>query len=185
MYTVPNVISLLRLLSLPLFVYLVLERKWEQALAVFLLAGISDGLDGYLARKLGQTSRLGQWLDPAADKLLLVVACAVLSIPSPGYEPLPIWLTVAVFARDLGIVVGALIVRLTTGFSDFKPSLPGKLNTLVLTATLVFFLLAQVVYFSRKVLAEIYFLALAMTIFSGVHYIYFVRRALKDYRRKK
>lgn len=152
---------------------------------IFLIAGLSDGVDGYLARRLEQASPLGQVLDPLADKLLLVTAYLALTMPSRYYEPLPVWLTAAVFARDLGIVLGALLVRLRTGFSDFKPSVPGKWNTVVLITTLASFLLAYSLQSGFWLLPIIYWLAFAMTIFSGFHYIYFVRLELDEYYKKK
>ncbi len=179
--TLPNLFTLLRVVLIPFFIYAALTGRVGVALLLFLIAGLSDGVDGYLARRLQQISRLGQVLDPAADKLLLVTAYLVLSMPSRYYEPLPVWLTVAVFARDLGIVLGALIVKIRTGFSDFKPSVPGKWNTVVLITTVACFLLVHCLQRGFWLLPIIYWIALGMIVFSGFHYIYFVKLELNEY----
>lgn len=183
-FTIPNLFTLLRIVLIPFFLYAALTGRLGVALLLLLIAGLSDGVDGYLARRLQQTSRLGQVLDPLADKLLLVASYLALTLPSRYYEPLPVWLTVAVFARDLGIVLGAFFVRIRTGFSDFKPSVPGKWNTVVLITTLACFLLTHALAWGRGLLQIVYWIALGMTIFSGFHYIYFVKLELNEYYRR-
>ncbi len=140
--TVPNLLSLFRMGLIPLFVIAILEREPVRALAIFVLAGLTDALDGVLARVLKQQSLLGMYLDPIADKLLLVSAYVLLSIPgSHDGVQIPLWVTVLVFARDLLIVVVALVLHLSMGISRFPPTVLSKLNTIaqVLTVVLVLF----------------------------------------------
>ncbi len=181
--TIPNLLTLLRILLIPFFVWAILKLNFTLALIIFFIAGISDGLDGFLARRLKQQSRLGQWLDPIADKLLITVTCLVLTLPDKGYQPLPIWLTAATIIRDIGIVVVALAIRQLTGFSDFKPSQPGKLNTTILLITILLFLISNSIGYYQEYLIIFYILSLFMTVFSALHYIYFVNQELVEYRR--
>lgn len=183
--TIPNFLTLLRILLIPIFVWEILKLNFTLALTIFFIAGISDGLDGFLARKLGQQSKLGQVLDPIADKLLLTVTYLVLTLPNRGYEPLPLWLTFTTILRDIGIIIVALIIRKVTGFSDFKPSQLGKWNTVVLLATVLAFLVTNSVGSYTEYLMAFYWVALLMTVFSGLHYIYFVNKELAAYRLKQ
>lgn len=183
--TIPNLLTLLRILLIPLFIWEILELNFTFALIVFFIAGISDGLDGFLARRFNQQSKLGQVLDPIADKLLLTVTYLVLTLPDKGYEPIPIWLTFTTILRDVGIVVVALIIRKLTGFNDFKPSQLGKWNTVVLLATVLAFLVTNSLGSYTEYLIAFYLLSLIMTIFSGLHYIYFVNKELIEYRLKQ
>ncbi len=182
-WTLPNLLTLLRILLIPLFLRAILQAKFSYALTIFFIAGITDGLDGYLARRLDQRSKLGQWLDPAADKLLLTATFIVLTLPGHGYQPFPLWLTAATILRDLSIVCAAFAIQWFTGFQDFKPSQPGKWNTTVLISTVLAFLATHCLGRYTEFLILFYWLALGMTIFSGLHYIYFINRALIDYRR--
>ncbi|KAF0250229.1 MAG: CDP-diacylglycerol--glycerol-3-phosphate 3-phosphatidyltransferase [bacterium] len=180
--TIPNLLTLLRILLIPVFVWAILDLNFTLALIVFFIAGISDGFDGFLARRLNQQSQLGQWLDPIADKLLLTITCLVLTLPDKGYQPLPIWLTIAIIIRDVGILIVALSIRHLTGFSDFKPSKPGKLNTVLLLVTVLAFLITNSIKRYTEYLIGFYWLDLVMIIFSGLHYIYFVNQELIAYR---
>ena len=181
--TLPNLLTLLRILLIPVFVAAILNAQFSRALAIFFVAGITDGLDGLLARRLNQRSELGQWLDPAADKLLLTTTYIDLTLPGHGYRPLPLWLTATTILRDLAIVIAALAIQYSTGFHDFKPSKPGKWNTTVLLATVLAFLVTHSLDRYTDYLIVFYLLAFGMTIFSGLHYIFFINRALAEYRR--
>ena len=131
-FTVANLLTILRLVLIPVFVTAIFYNRFLVALAVFFTAALTDGLDGLVARAFNQKTPLGEILDPMADKLLLVTAFIVLTLP--GYTilpPLPFWLTATVISRDLFIVLGALVINMTTGLNRFPPSIPGKLNTLV------------------------------------------------------
>ncbi len=123
----PNQLTFLRLCIIPFLVMAVLDGHFRTAFALFVLAGVSDCLDGLLARLLHQRTMLGQYLDPVADKLLLSTLFLVLM--HQGLISRRV--TVLVFSRDLGILVVAVLLHLTTGFRDFRPSIWGKANTVV------------------------------------------------------
>ncbi|MBT4487892.1 MAG: CDP-alcohol phosphatidyltransferase family protein [Rhodospirillaceae bacterium] len=123
--TLPNIISLARLLSVPFNVWLILIDQWRLALVVFCLAGLSDAIDGFLAKKFGMQSRLGQYLDPIADKVLLVSIFIVLG----AQQHLPLWLVILVVSRDILIVGGLLLLYVFAQSYEPKPFLSSKLNT--------------------------------------------------------
>ena len=184
-FTVANLLTILRLVLIPVFVTAIFYNRFLIALAVFFTAALTDGLDGLVARAFNQKTPLGEILDPMADKLLLVTAFIVLTLP--GYTilpPLPFWLTATVISRDLFIVLGALVINMTTGLNRFPPSIPGKLNTLVQVVTIVTFLTANVLHdqiesqILENILRPIYYLTLAMAVISGLHYIHHVNRGL-------
>ena len=182
--TLPNLLTLLRILLIPIFLWAILHAHFAYALMIFFIAGITDGLDGFIARRFNQKSRLGQWLDPAADKLLLTSTYIVLSLPGYNFQPIPLWLTAIIIMRDLAIVLAAFIIQRVTGFSDFKPSQPGKWNTTILISTVLLFLVTHALGRYTEFMDWFYGLALAMTIFSGLHYIYFIYQALTNYSRE-
>lgn len=121
----PNLLTLLRLFLLPFLVIQILDGRWVIAAVLFVLAGISDGLDGLLARRLGQHTKLGQYLDPIADKLMLSTLFLVMT----HVGLIPRYVTVLVFSRDLGILLIATLLFVTNVLRDFRPSLFGKLST--------------------------------------------------------
>lgn len=123
----PNILTLLRLFIIPFLVISILDTHWLLAFSLFMLAGVSDGLDGLLARWLHQHTKLGLYLDPIADKLLLSTLFLVLT----HVGQIPRYVTVLVFSRDLGILLIATLLFATNTLRDFRPSLFGKLNTLV------------------------------------------------------
>ncbi len=188
--TLPNVLTIFRMVLIPIFVSLLFYQRFVLALVVFVLAGITDGLDGLLARRFHQQSQLGTILDPIADKLMLVTAFVVLSLPAvfraplPKHLPVPFWVTVAVISRDVFIIVGAAAINIMTGFRGFKPSWLGKLNTAVqiLAVTAIMFS-ASVPVASGYYLPTIYTSVFTLAILSGVHYVFFVSRLLNEERR--
>ena len=123
----PNLLTLMRLFIIPFLVIEILDGRYHVAFGLFVLAGISDALDGLLARWLSQRTTLGQYLDPIADKLLLSTLFVVLTHVSL----IPRYVTVLVFSRDLGILLIATLLFATGTLRDFRPSFFGKLNTLV------------------------------------------------------
>ena len=123
--TIPNMITLLRFLLVPAVVYWLLVGEWRLAFAGFLIAGISDGIDGFIARHFNQRSKLGGYLDPMADKLLLVSVFVVLGFMGE----LPLWLVIAAVSRD-GLIVGAVILSSLMGSPvEVKPRMVSKANT--------------------------------------------------------
>jgi len=188
--TLPNVLTVFRMALIPVFVSLLFYQKFLLALTVFVVAGITDGLDGLLARRFHQQSPLGRILDPIADKLMLVTSFVVLSmrgvypIPIPSHLPIPFWVTITVISRDVFILVGAAAINMVTGFRAFQPSLPGKISTLVqIVAVAVVMLAAQVGVGTGYYLPTIYASVFGFTLFSGIHYIFFVSRLLNEDRR--
>ncbi len=122
-----NLITLARLLSVPVTVWLIFEERWLPALALFIAAGLSDALDGYLAKHHDMKTELGAFLDPLADKTLLVSIYLVLGF----HGHLPLWLVIMVVSRDL-LIVGGILLSLAMGIElRIAPSLPGKVNTVV------------------------------------------------------
>ena len=136
----PNLLTLLRLFIIPFLVIAVLDGRYGQAFALFVLAGFSDGLDGLAARLTKQYTRLGLYLDPIADKLLLSTLFVVLT----HVGLVPLYVTVLVFSRDLGILLIATLLFATGTLRDFRPSLLGKFNTLVQIVGLTVVLVEQV-----------------------------------------
>lgn len=178
-FTVANILTILRLILVPIFVTAIYYQRFLWALAIFFTAAVTDGLDGLVARAFNQRTPLGEILDPMADKLLLVTAFIVLSLPRYTLlDPIPFWLTATAISRDVFIVLGALVINITTGFSQFRPSIPGKLNTLVQVLLIVVFLTANVFHLLQEWLPIIYYLALGMAVFSGFHYLYHVNRLM-------
>ena len=136
----PNLLTLLRLFLIPFLVINILDHHYGIALLLFLLGGVTDALDGRLARHLGQSTRLGQYLDPIADKLML----STLFLTAAHIGLVPRYVTVLVFARDLGILLISTLLYVTHTLRDFQPSLLGKLNTLIQIAAMLLILVEQV-----------------------------------------
>jgi cardiolipin synthase len=178
--TPANQLTLLRVLLIPAFVILVVYGYLGWALVVFATAGLTDALDGLLARWWRQKTSLGAWLDPAADKLLLVTTFIVLTIPGLGLaNRLPIWLTVLIISRDVVIVVTVAIVNLAVGPRTFRPSIYGKVATATYIITAVIAMLFNYLgYHSIFVDVGVY-ASLAITLVSGVHYIRHAARTME------
>ena len=172
----PNQLTLVRLCIIPFLVLAVLDGHFRIAFALFVLAGITDGLDGLLARWLQQRTVLGQYLDPVADKLLLSTLFLVLH--HDGLISRRV--TVLVFGRDLGIVMVAAILYASVGMRDFKPSIFGKANTLAQIIALLAVILSQ--FYAPPAVMYIKHFALlatvAFTVLSGFHYAWMITRRL-------
>ena len=166
-WTAPNQLTLLRLFFVPFIAICIMEERFHAALVLVVIAGLSDGLDGLVARRLHQQTRLGEYLDPIADKLLLSSLFLVLSS-----NHIIAWrYTVLVFSRDLGIlIISALLYAI--GLRDFRPGIFGKINTACQIAAVFFALLAQVypqeaIWMVKRVLLYAVF---TFTIASAAHY---------------
>jgi cardiolipin synthase len=177
---------------IPVFVSRLFYQRFVLALTCFVLAGVTDGLDGLLARRFDQKSQLGTILDPIADKLLLVTSFVVLSMrsvfpqPLPTHLPIPFWVTVAVISRDVFILVGAAAINIVTGFRGFRPSLLGKINTsvqIVAIAGIIF--AARFPYGTGWYLPTIYATVFAFSVLSGAHYVFFVSKLVNEDRRSE
>ena len=179
--TIANLLTVLRLILIPVFVTALYYQQFKWALAVFFAAALTDGLDGLVARSFNQKTQLGAILDPMADKLLLVTAFVILSLPRFTLtDPIPFWLTAVAISRDVIIVLGAAVINITTGFRRFRPSIPGKLNTLVQIATIVYFLMANAFGLLAEYLPVVFYATLAMAVFSGFHYIVHINRLMNE-----
>ena len=166
---IPNIITLLRIVLVIPVIYLLLQREFSYALVLFFVAGLSDGLDGYLAKRNNWTSRLGSILDPLADKLLLVFSYLALG----WLGEIPMWLVIAVMIRDVIIVVGAISYHELIGEYDMMPSWISKTNTFfqILLILVVVFSLGAYRLPPWSIDGLIYFVAVT-TVLSGINYIW-------------
>ncbi len=182
--TYANQLTILRMIFVPCFVLLLIYGDLSAAVIVFILAGISDGLDGLLARMLQQRTVLGSFLDPMADKLLLTSAFVTLTIPAvPVAQHIPIWLTVTSISRDLLIALAALVIHLQTGHMKFPPSFLGKCTTAAQLTTVALFLLANFTALVMPLLDPLVYLTLAVTVASGLHYFYRSVKLIESYQK--
>jgi cardiolipin synthase len=179
--TVANQLTLLRIILIPAFVLLVVYGKLGAALLVFIVAGVTDALDGLTARLAGQGTSLGAWLDPMADKLLLVSTFIVLTVPSiPLTNHLPLWLTVSVISRDIVIIGVVAIVNLAVGPRTFRPSFLGKSATAMFIVTSV-----VVMYFNYREEMSIWvetgiWASLALTLASAADYFIRLKKLINE-----
>jgi cardiolipin synthase len=179
--TVPNQLTVLRIMLVPAFVLLIVYGYLGWSLVTFLVAGITDGLDGLIARRAGQRSSLGAWLDPMADKLLLVTTFVVLTLPTiPLTNHLPLWLTIIVISRDVVIVAVVAIISLAIGPRTFAPSMWGKLATATYIVTTV-----VVMYYNFRreqawIVDMFIWAALVVTLVSAGDYFLRLRRLINE-----
>lgn len=180
---IPNLISFLRIMMVVPIVVLLFREAYAAALLVFLIAAVSDGLDGYLAKRYGWTSRLGSIIDPIADKLLLV-SCYV-ALGWLGH--IPMWLTYVVVGRDIIILAGALAFHVLIGRYDMEPSWMSKVNTVAqLVLGLAVVLSLAGLPLSADVLGAFVYVVLVTTLMSGVDYVWtWSRRAIDAHHRAR
>lgn len=185
--TVPNLLTIFRMALIPVFVSLLFYQKFLLALGIFIVAGITDGLDGLLARRFQQQSELGRILDPIADKMLLVTSFVVLSMrsvfptPLPKHLPVPFWVMITVISRDVFILVGAAAINMVSGFRSFRPSSLGKISTVVQIITVgAVMLAAQTRVGAGYYLPTLYTSVFSMALLSGIHYVFFVSGLLNE-----
>lgn len=168
MPNIPNLITIIRILLTPFFVILLLKDLFGLALAIFTIAGLSDALDGFIARYFNQRTTLGAYLDPIADKILLssaFIGLAVLNI-------IPEWLTVIVMSREVLIITGIAVFTITEKKYKPRPSIVSKFTTAAQIST-VFVSLLQVNMTGLTTLGEVlYWLTAGLTVISGFHYLY-------------
>jgi cardiolipin synthase len=171
--TLPNLLSVLRMALVPLFVVAVLDGRPGRALAVVAVAGVTDALDGFIARFWRQQSALGAYLDPAADKMLLVAAYVVLAIPNlhDGLT-VPAWISALVITRDIVIVVVALVLHLAAGVRRFPPSPVSKVNTAAQVIAVLLVLISGLTPRAELPATVAIYLVAGLTLASGIDYIY-------------
>jgi cardiolipin synthase (CMP-forming) len=164
---VPNSLTILRILLIPVYVGLLNYEQFDYALATLFIAGLTDALDGTIARVANQRTRLGEVLDPLADKLLLTTGFITLSV----MHLVPLWITILVTSRDLMLMLGAAVAHFTNMEVDISPTALGKGTTLVQLTTLV----AVVFFASRRmdlaVLDPLLYVMACVTFLSGAHYL--------------
>jgi cardiolipin synthase (CMP-forming) len=172
--TAPNLLTLLRICIAPFLVNAILDRRFFLAFALFVVAGLTDALDGSLARMLKQRTMLGQYLDPVADKLLLSTMFLVLM----HQGLIPTMVTVLVFGRDVGILLVAAILYAAAGRREFHPSIFGKLNTLAQVTAIASVLLQQLTSAPWVSILRTFSLdaTIALTVVSGFHYAWATSR---------
>jgi cardiolipin synthase len=170
----PNILTLIRVLLIPVFVILILDKSLWGALITFAIAGITDGIDGLIARLTHQRTELGAYLDPIADKLLLSAAFITLAI----IEILPAWLTV--IARDVIILIGFLVLMLTNHRPKIRISLVSKVTTDFQIATILLAFLNRYHPAFNSLFTLAIYGAVFFTILSGSHYIYVGTRMLNE-----
>lgn len=170
--TAANQLTILRMLLIPAFVILLLYGHRGWALTTFLVAGLTDLLDGLIARATGQKTTLGAWLDPMADKLLLVTMFIVLTLPGIGLaNPLPVWFTILVISRDVAIVLTVAVINLAVGPRTFRPSIFGKIATATYIVTGVVTLYFNYLGRQTSIVAAFVWASLAITLVSACHYL--------------
>jgi cardiolipin synthase len=170
----PNLLTGLRIFLAVPFVLMIRDGNYVAAIGIYFVAGVTDFLDGYLARKLNQQTTLGRILDPLADKVLITVSYVVMAIPHQGVPSIPIWLAAAVISRDVVILIGSAVVYLVTRFKEFQPSFISKLNTVVELCFIGYFLSSHAsdkLGFLLHLQSICYGIVLVTVVVSGLQYI--------------
>jgi cardiolipin synthase (CMP-forming) len=170
----PNILTLTRVLLIPFFVIFIINKYFEWALITFAVAGITDGLDGLIARLTHQRTELGAYLDPIADKLLISAAFISLAI----IEMIPSWLVVIVVTRDIIILLGILVMILTGNPPKINPTFLGKTTTTFQIVTILFVLMAWYYPIFKQVSVLAVYGTALITVLSGTQYIYIAARIL-------
>ncbi|MCH7666715.1 MAG: CDP-alcohol phosphatidyltransferase family protein [Acidobacteria bacterium] len=184
--TIPNLISLTRMGLTPFFILAVLEHKPERALAIFAIAGVTDALDGLIARYFDQRSSLGAYLDPIADKLLLTAGFVVLAIPNTHEGILiPLWITVLVLARDLAILGTVLVLQFTVSIKPFSPMGLSKVNTAMQITAVILVLISGLTNSVDALAVATLYLVAGLTVLSGLVYIQLTKKVLAEHQREK
>jgi len=176
LHAAPNLLTLLRICLAPFLVSAILDFRFALSFGLFLAAGLTDALDGTLARWLKQRTVLGQYLDPVADKLLLSTLFVVLT----HQKLIPVTITVLVFGSDVGILLVAALLYAAVGRREFKPSPVGKANTLAQVTAVAVVLLQQIYTAKWVVILRVIALdaTVALTVASGLHYAWLVTRRM-------
>ena len=170
LHQLPNLLTLARIGAVPVLILFLHDGRYAPALAVFLAAGITDGLDGWIAKRFGYVTRLGAILDPLADKMLIVSTYIMLVLAGD----IPFWVLLLIGFRDLGIIGGVLVLQTLHGEVQMRPSPVSKLNTFLQISLVVLIMVERVDLLALPVLTEILlWLVVATTLVSAFHYVYF------------
>jgi len=174
--TLPNLITTLRIILTPIFVIYLMRENFLAALVVFIIAGLSDGADGLIARWFNQKSKMGAFLDPLADKILLVAAFVVLSVR----HFIPSWLTVMAISRDILILLGVLIMFLNRMDIAIRPSIVSKVTTCLQLGTVFMVLSKDYLPFLFHLKIYVFWVTGIFTISSGLHYMYYWFKVMEE-----
>lgn len=174
--TVPNLITTMRIILAPIFIIYLINDQSLSALVVFVIGCVTDGLDGLVARIFDQKSKLGTYLDPLADKILLVAAFVALSVR--GF--LPAWLTVLAISRDVLILLGVLVLSLNRLEFNIRPSILSKITTCLQFITVIAVLSRDYLLYPPDFYFYLFWLTALFTITSGLHYIHFWFRVIGE-----
>jgi cardiolipin synthase len=170
--TTANQLTILRIVFVPVFIILLVYHELGWALATFVLAGLTDVLDGIIARRFGQKTSIGAVLDPIADKLLMVASILILSLPQMEFHnTIPRWLMIVIIFRDVFILLVSLIVVLMVGWRVFTPSPYGKISTFMQVITVLAVLYTNWQGLIVPELNILFYMTGLMTAFSGIHYL--------------
>jgi cardiolipin synthase len=180
--TLPNFITFMRMAMVPFFVLAVSERDFGLALWILIVAGLTDAFDGFLARRMDMRSRIGAYLDPLADKMLITVAYIALTIPFGQEIVIPLWLTILALFRDFLIMMVAGVLYMVEHLREFPPSPLGKATTFAQVVTIAVVLLANVTPIRWWIPEVCFYGSFALVIVSGFDYIYRVSRFVEDAR---
>ena len=184
--TIPNLISLIRIGLTPLFIIAVLEQEPKRALAIFAFAGVTDALDGLIARYFNQRSALGAYLDPIADKLLLTAGFVILAIPNVHTGVvIPLWITVLVLARDIAILGVALVLQLVVSIKEFPPMGLSKVNTAMQITGIILVLITGLTDSVDALAVGNLYLVAGLTVLSGLLYIQHLNKLLAEHQREE
>ena len=165
---IPNSLTVLRILLVPVFVGLLIYEQYNYALITLLIAALTDGLDGTIARLANQSTPIGAYLDPLADKLLLMSAFLTLSV----LHLIPVWTVILVVSRDVILLTGTLLARLTESNVDVSPTALGKGTTFVQFLYITGVVLMHTGQINLQVLQPLLVIMVAVTSLSGLHYVY-------------
>jgi len=180
--TLPNFITLTRMAMVPFFVIAVSERDFTLALWILIIAGLTDSFDGYLARRMDMRSRVGAYLDPIADKMLITVAYIALTFPQGQEVVIPLWLTIIALFRDFVIMLMAGVLYIVEGLREFPPSPLGKATTFAQVVTIAVVLLANVIPTPWWIPEICFYGSFGLVIISAFNYIYRVSRFVDEAR---
>ena len=170
LHQLPNLLTLLRIGAVPVLILFLYEGRYGAALVVFVIAGITDGLDGWIAKRFDAVTRLGSILDPLADKMLIVSTYVMLTLAGD----IPFWLLLLIGFRDLGIIGGVLVLQWVHGEVRMQPSPVSKLNTFLQILLVVLIMLEQVEWLVLAPLTDaVLWLVVVTTLASAFHYVYF------------
>ena len=177
--TLPNFLTLLRMAIVPFFVIAVFAHEFKFAVWIFVISGLTDVLDGWIARTFDLQSRIGALLDPLADKVLLTAAYISLSVPHGQAVVIPLWLAILTLFRDFVIMLMAFVFYMFEGIKSFPPTWAGKLTTVMHVLTVSLVLLANVTAVPQPVLNVCFYTSFVFVVASGFSYIYRSSQAIE------